>query len=207
MDKNQILFTEIERRIKDITEEMDFYYKKIDKLDAICEELERLLSFAEEDDDYIEKLEFDEVFEEDDEELNGLKKDYSEVRGSFDEFKKQFDSMINRGEAFCECCGEKVVKESDGYYYCGVCDYEHYIGEDIDEDDYTPDLFRDELDHCDSCDDCDCDNCEFNDDDYDNEDEYDEEFCIICDSKMEYGVDNDGDEYYDCPNCGKREYL
>lgn len=228
MDKNQILLEEIGRRLEELEKEITSHYEKIDTLETIYDELSKIVIFAnniEEDDNdtlirgkrkkcinvedggCMGKLEFDEVFEENDEELDGLKKDCSQVFYSIDEFKKQFDSMISKSEDTCEHCGEKVVKESDGYYYCGVCDYEHYLGEDIDEDDCTPDLFRDELDHCDSCDDCDCDNCEFNDDDYDNEDEYDEEFCIICDSNMEYGVDNDGDEYYDCPNCGRREYL
>ena len=174
MDKNQILFTEIERRIKDITEEMDFYYKKIDKLDTVCEELERLLSFAEADDDHIEKLEFDEVFEEDDEELNELKKDYSEVCGSFDEFKKQFDSMINREETVCERCGEKVVKESDGYYYCEVCDYENHPEEE---------------------------------DDFDEESESYDMICEKCCSDMFEEIDEDGDRYYECSNCGRIEYM
>lgn len=177
MNKNQILMAEIEKRLEELEKEIASHYGKIDTLETIYNELSKVVIFA-------ENIE-----------------EGSRLR------KLEFDSMVNRGEAVCECCGEKVVKESDGYYYCGVCDYEHYLGEDIDEDDCTPDLFRDELSHCDSCDDCDCDNCEFNDDDYDNEDEYDEEFCIICDSKMEYGVDNDGGEYYDCPNCERREYM
>lgn len=241
MDKNQILLEEIGRRLEELEKEITSHYKKIDTLETIYDELSKIVIFAnniEEDDNdtlirgkrkkcinvedgkCIEKLEFDEVFEEDNEELNGLKKDYSEVCGSFEEFKKQFDSMINRGETVCECCGEKVVKESDGYYYCGVCDYEHYIGEE-DDDDCTPDLFRDELNPCDSCDDWDCDNCEFNDDDKyrgfefkadDDKFEYYKDgyingFCKKCNCCMQLKTDEDGDEYYQCPTCGKIWYL
>lgn len=217
MDKNQILFTEIEKRIKDITAEMDFYYKKIDKLDAICEELERLLSIAEsdgEDDEYIEKLEFDECFEEDDEELSGLKKDYSEVCSSFDEFKKQFNSMLNRNKVFCDCCGEEMTQDTsvDGYkyYYCEECGYEYCPHEEIDEDDCTPDLFRDEpVDPCDDCDDCDCDDCEFNDEDDSCEEDFED--CTItcrkCCGDMFEEIDEEGDRYYECSNCGRVEYM
>lgn len=227
MDKNQILFTEIEKRIKDITAEMDFYYKKIDKLDAICEELERLLSLAEsdgEENECIERLEFDECFEKDDEELNGLKKDYSEVCNSFDEFKKQFDSMINKNKVHCRDCDGEMILDSDGeedYYYCEKCGYECYPDE-------NGVGFHDGNCCCDKCEPTFCACCgekvKVDDDGYyycgiceyeycpdEDDDEEDFEDCTItcrkCCGDMFEEIDEDGDVYYECSNCGRVEYM
>ena len=71
-------------------------------------------------------------------------------------------------------------------------------------------MFRDEsVDPCDDCDDCDCDGCEFNDEDDSCEEGFED--CTItcrkCCGDMFEEIDEEGDRYYECSNCGRVEYM